>query len=70
MRRPKITQKVIEGIITSTSEHLAGSPETLGFGTLKQSVQAFEEMGCADSWARGMREWMIERGTWKETKES
>ena len=62
VRRPKITQTVIEGILDSTSQHLSGDcEESCGEGTWK----TIDAIDAADSWARAMRDWMIRRETWK-----
>jgi hypothetical protein len=67
MRRPPISQKVIEGIITATSFILAGDTEET-FKSSKTPDRDEDEVIAADQWARGMREWMRSRETWKETR--
>lgn len=63
-RRPRISSKVINGIIESTNQLLAGdiietykgSPNA---GAIEDAVIA------AHDWAFQMREWMQARGAWK-----
>lgn len=47
-RKPRLTNKVIAGIIAATSEILAGDPDANGVGRT-------EIIERADEWARAMR---------------
>jgi hypothetical protein len=66
MNRPRCTQKVIEGIIVATSAHFAGDISSAFGMENAETREAWEHMGRADQWARDMREWMRENGTWNE----
>lgn len=61
IRRPRLTQRVIEGIIAATSEHLAGD-----MGQFDVTDQ--DDILLADQWARAMRTWTRSRGQWKESE--
>jgi len=60
-RRPRITQRIIAGIINATSAILAGSPEEMPGATRAERLAAWHEVQAADEWARDMRDWMQAR---------
>jgi hypothetical protein len=63
MRRPPISQKVIEGIISACSFLLAGDVEAT-FESSENPDAEESNVNAADHWARGMREWMRQKGMW------
>jgi hypothetical protein len=65
MRRPPISQKVIEGIISACSFLLAGDVEATFQSSIDPEAEEAQVI-AADEWARKMRQWMRERGVWKD----
>jgi hypothetical protein len=63
MRRPAISQEIIDGIITATSFLLAGDVEAT-FESSENPDAEESQVNAADRWARGMREWMRQKGMW------
>lgn len=59
MDRPRLTQKVVEGILAATGNVLAGPQEGECEGD-------WEVIQLADLWARRVRDWMRFRKTWRE----
>jgi hypothetical protein len=59
MRRPRITQSVIEGILEATGPAMACNLDEGDYRDTKYIPKA-------EDWALGMRAWMRHKGTWKE----
>ena len=54
MRRPRISLKVLRGIIGATSFVLAGDPDG-------HDREEWDDIVRADEWARDMRDWLVKK---------
>lgn len=61
MKRPRITVRILDGIIDATSLYLAGPPDN-GMPDDspegREQLRAEESVRRADEWAKAMRDWL------------
>jgi hypothetical protein len=56
--RPRLTRRILEGILDSTSVHEAGGAEDLTGESSPESEKKYERVCDAFAWARQMRDWL------------